>query len=163
MTKQLNIGVVGTSWWAEIAFLPILQNYERANLVAICGRNHQRADEMASKYAVPRVYTDYRQMIQQAGLDALVVSTPDDTHYEIVMAALEAGLHVLCEKPVALNADHALEMLNKAEAVGARLFIDCILDDKLITPGFSEGYKVQQIIDAVMKSHESGCRVVIGQ
>ncbi len=120
MAKQVNIGLIGTSWWAELVFLPVLQKYSQANLVAICGRNRQRADEMAAQFGVPQVYTDYHQMIQQADLEAIIVSTPDDTHYEMVMAALDAGLHVLCEKPVALNADHALEMLNKAEAAGVK-------------------------------------------
>lgn len=124
MTEQLNIGVIGTSWWAEIAFLPVLQKYERADLVAICGRNRQRAEEMAAKFAIPQVYTDYRQMIRQAELDAIIVSTPDDTHYEMVMAALDARLHVLCEKPVALNAEHALEMLNKAETAGVKHMVN---------------------------------------
>lgn len=120
MAKQVNIGLIGTSWWAELVFLPVLQKYSRANLVAICGRNRERADDMAAQFDVPQVYTDYRQMIQQGDLEAIIVATPDDTHYEMVMAALDAGLHVLCEKPVALNADHALEMLDKAESVGVK-------------------------------------------
>lgn len=116
MPEQVKIGVVGTSWWADMMFLPILAGYERAKLSAICGRNRARAEEMAAKYAVPQVFTDYRQMIEQGDLDAVVIATPDDTHYEITMAALEAGVHVLCDKPVALNASHAREMYEKAEA-----------------------------------------------
>ena len=69
---------------------------------------------------VPQVFTDHREMIEKGGLDAVVVSSPDDTHYEMVMAALDAGLHVICEKPVALNADHARQMLDKAEAAGVK-------------------------------------------
>jgi predicted dehydrogenase len=120
MADQLNIGVIGTSWWAEFVFLPVLQNYERAKLAAICGRNQDRANEVAKKYSIVGVFDDYRKMIQGADLDAIIVSTPDDTHYEMVMVALDAGLHVLCEKPVALNSAHALEMLNKAEQVGVK-------------------------------------------
>jgi predicted dehydrogenase len=63
-------------------------------------------------------YTDYRAMIEKAGLDAIVVSTPDDLHYPITMLALEAGLHVLCEKPLAMNANDAKEMLHAAESRG---------------------------------------------
>jgi predicted dehydrogenase len=120
MANQVNIGIIGTSWWAETIFLPILQNYERANLVAICGRNQERANEVAKKYEISEVYSDYRQMLQAANLDAVIVSTPDDTHYDMVMAAFEAGLHVLCEKPVALNSAQALEMLNKGEQAGLK-------------------------------------------
>ena len=120
MTNQVNIGIIGTSWWADIMFLPALQNHERANLRAICGRNRERADEMAEKYDIPDVYTDYNQMIEQSDIDAVIVSTPDDTHYEMVMAALNAGKHVLCEKPVANNADHAREMAEKAASTGVK-------------------------------------------
>jgi predicted dehydrogenase len=116
MADQVKIGVVGTSWWADMMFLPIFAGYERANLAAICGRNRERAEEMAAKHGVPRVFTDYREMIEHGNLDAIVVATPDDTHYEITMAALEAGLHVLCDKPVALNASHAKTMYERAEA-----------------------------------------------
>lgn len=85
--------------------------------MAVCGRNQDRAKEMAEKYKMPEVYNDYREMIQQAKLDAIVVATPDDTHYEMIMVAFDAGLHVVCEKPIALNADHAREMYIKAETV----------------------------------------------
>src|SRR4051794_37152630 len=89
---------------------------ERATLSAICGRNRERDDELAAKYSIPQVFTEYHQMIEQGGLDAVVVATPDDMHYEMVMAALKAGLHVLCEKPIALNAKDAKTMYETAEA-----------------------------------------------
>lgn len=120
MGEQVKVGVIGTSWYADMMHLPILSSYERAALVAICGRNRERAEEMAVKHSVSQIFTDYREMIDKGQLDAVVVSSPDDTHYEMVMAALDAGLHVVCEKPVALNADHARQMYEKAEAVGVK-------------------------------------------
>ena len=120
MAEQVRVGVIGTSWYADMMHLPILAHYKRAALTAICGRNREQADEMAAKYGVPQVFTDHREMIEKGGLDAVVVSTPDDTHYDMVMAALDAGLHVICEKPVALNADRARQMLDKAEAAGVK-------------------------------------------
>lgn len=120
MIENVNIGVIGTSWWSELAFLPVLHQHPRANLIAVCGRNQDRAREMAETFRIPQVYADYRKMIQLANLDAIVIATPDDTHYEMTMVALDAGLHILCEKPIALNADHAFEMLNKAQAIGVK-------------------------------------------
>ncbi len=116
MAEQVKVGLIGTSWWAENALLPMFANYPRAKLTAICGRNRQRAEDVAAHYAVPQVFTDYRQMIERGKLDAVVVATPDDTHAEMVLAALDAGLHVLCEKPVALNAQDARAMRDRAEA-----------------------------------------------
>src|SRR5690349_1701650 len=100
MTDRVKVGIVGTSWFSELLYLPILAGYERIDFMAICGRNRERADEMAAKFTIPQVYTDYRQMIEQGNLDVVIVVTPDDTHHPITMAALNAGLHVLCEKPV---------------------------------------------------------------
>ena len=118
MSDQVRVGVVGTSRYADFSHLPGVKSHPRAQLAAICGRNRDRADEMAAKYEIPQVFTDYREMIAKGSLDALVVATPDDLHYPITMAALDAGLHVLCEKPLALNASQAREMLQKAEEAG---------------------------------------------
>jgi predicted dehydrogenase len=120
MSEQIRVGIVGTSWWADLMFLPSLKSHPRAEIAAICGRNRQRAEEMAWKYDIPHVFTDYRELIEQGNLQALVVATPDDLHYPITMNALEAGLHVLCEKPLALNAGHAKAMYEKAEAMGVK-------------------------------------------
>src|SRR5262245_3793179 len=101
VTDTIRVGVVGTSWYADLMHLPNLASHPRAELSAICGRDRNRAQEMATKYAIPHVFTDYRDMIAQGGLQALVVAIPDDLHYLVTMDALDAGLHVLCEKPLA--------------------------------------------------------------
>lgn len=120
MIDKVRVGVVGTSWWADLVHLPSLKSEPRAEVVAICGRTLARAIEMAGKYEISRVFTDYLEMIKQANLDALIILTPDDTHFPITMSALDAGLHVMCEKPLALNATHAREMYKRAEAVGVK-------------------------------------------
>ena len=118
MPDRIRVGVVGTSWWAELMYLPILKQHPRAELVAVCGRRPERADQIARKYGIPHAFSNYRAMIDQAGLQALIVSTPDDLHYPIAMAALDAGLHVLCEKPLALDVAQARAMYEKATAAG---------------------------------------------
>ncbi len=118
MSAKVRVGMVGTSWWADMMYLPALQNHPQAEVAAICGRNRTRAEEMAAKYQIPSVYTDYAAMFAQAGLDAVMIATPDDTHHAITLAALQAGLHVLCDKPLAVNAQQAREMYARAEAAG---------------------------------------------
>lgn len=116
MSERVRVGVVGTSWFADGFHLPNLASHPRAAITAICGRRREPAEALATKYTIPYVFTDYRDMIASGKLDALVIVTPDVLHYPITMAALEAGLHVLCEKALAMNADQASEMYEKAEA-----------------------------------------------
>jgi len=121
MTLQtVRVGVIGTSWWADLMHLPSLASHPQAQIVAVCGRNRERAARLADKYAVPRIFTDYRELLGQPTLDAVVIATPDHLHYAMTMAALDAGLHVLCEKPLALNAQEAGAMLHQAEAKGVQ-------------------------------------------
>jgi predicted dehydrogenase len=120
MAEPVRVGVVGTSWWADGFHLPNLASHPRAAITAICGRNRERADGLAQKYTIQHVFTDYQAMIASGKLDALVVVTPDASHYPITMAALDAGLHVLCEKTLALTAPQAREMYEKAEAAGLK-------------------------------------------
>src|SRR3712207_1327556 len=118
MPNTLAIGVIGTSWYNDLMHLPNIKSHPQAQLVAICGRNLVRAQEMAIKYDIPAVYTDYREMLAKAKLDAVVVVAPDDLHYEMTMAALDAGLHVICEKPLTMNAQEARALADKAAAAG---------------------------------------------
>ena len=115
-SNMVSVGMVGTSWWADAMHLPALDSHTGARTVAICGRNRENARKMADTWDIPGVYTDYAEMIEDAELDAVVISTPNDSHYPIAMAAMEAGLHVLCEKPIALTYTQAREMAEVAEA-----------------------------------------------
>ena len=110
--KSVKVGVIGTN---RQSHLLAIKSHERAVLVSICGRNQARTAERAQKYGIREAYADYRRLIAESDLDAVLVATPDDLHYPMVMAALEKRLHVMCEKPLALNAAQAAEMLEKAE------------------------------------------------
>lgn len=114
-SNTVSVGVVGTSWWADAMHLPALASHPQARTVAICGRNRDNARKMARLWAIPQVYTDYKEMIDSADLDAIVISTPNNSHYPISMRALEKGLHILCEKPIALTYAQAREMAETAD------------------------------------------------
>ena len=118
MNAPVRVGVVGTSWWTEGMYLPSLTSHPDARVVALCGRGRARAEELAGRFGVPHVFADYGEMIDRGGLDALAVATPDDLHHPMTLRALRAGLHVLCEKPLASNRAQALEMWRAAEAAG---------------------------------------------
>ena len=115
MSERVRVGIIGTSEWADFMYLSSLHEYPQADLVAICGRNQEHAQEMAAKYNIAQVFTDYKAMIDQAGLDMIVIGAPDDLHHEIAMQAFEAGLHVLCDKPLAFSLQQARDMLDAAQ------------------------------------------------
>ena len=120
MSERVRVGLINTSWYAESLHLPSLKSHLQADVVAICGRNQVRAEALARQFAIPQVFTDYRALIEQGRLDAVVIAPPDDLHYVMTMDALDAGLHVLCEKPMALTAGQAQAMLVKAESAGVK-------------------------------------------
>ncbi|MXZ20225.1 MAG: Gfo/Idh/MocA family oxidoreductase [Caldilineaceae bacterium SB0665_bin_25] len=118
MSETVRVGVVSTSWWADAMYLPALDAHPRADVVAVCGRNRGRADAFAARWNIPQVYTSYESLIRSGEIEALVVASGHETHYPITMQALDAGLHVLCEKPLALRYDHAAEMAALAAKKG---------------------------------------------
>lgn len=117
-TSTVSVGMIGTSWWADAMYLPALASHPSVQLQAICGRTEQKAQAMAQRWNIAQVFTDYETMLEQANLDAVVIATPNDTHYAMATQALEHGLHVLCEKPLALSYAHAAQMRDLAQAQG---------------------------------------------
>lgn len=118
--RPVRVGIVGTSWWADAMHLPALKNHPHADVVAICGRNRENAQQLASRWEIPNVYTDYAAMLDSGHIDALVVSTSNETHYPITMRALDNRLHVLCEKPLALTYADAQHMADTADQQGVK-------------------------------------------
>jgi len=101
-------------------YLPALATHPQAQIVAVCGRDPDRTRSFAARWNVPAFYTDYRDMIAHANLDAIIIAASNDSHHPIAIAALDAGLHVLCEKPLALNFAQASDMAARAKASGLK-------------------------------------------
>src|SRR5262249_23285732 len=118
--QSFRVGVIGTGWWSDLEHLPGLRARDDVQLVSLCGRNPDRLSTLAARFNLPQTWTDWREMIARAGLDVLVVVTPNSLHHPQVMAALGAGLHVICEKPLAMNVTLAREMAARAQATGRK-------------------------------------------
>jgi predicted dehydrogenase len=117
--SQVRVGIVGTSWWADAMYLPPLTAHEQAAVVAVSGRNAATTAAFADRWGIEQRFDDPIAMLDSAGLDAVVVASSNDSHFHLTMAALDRGLHVLCEKPLAQNAAQAQEMTARAEETGA--------------------------------------------
>lgn len=100
-------------------YLPALTNHPDAEVVAVCGRNLERAQAFADTWSIPKVYTDI-DVLLDAGVDALVIASANKSHYPYTMKALARGVHVLCEKPLALTFAEAREMTELARARGVK-------------------------------------------
>jgi predicted dehydrogenase len=117
----INVGVIGLGMGRHHA-----KQYEAsplANLVALCDVDERRLEEYRTLYPRARTYSSCEEMFAAGGLDAVSVALPNYLHDTVTIAALGAGLHVLCEKPMALDAPRAEAMLEAARAAGKQLMI----------------------------------------
>jgi len=87
-------------------------------MVAVCDVNPETAKQAAEKYSVEKTYTDYKQLLADPEIDAVSVATPNAYHMQPTIDALNAGKHVICEKPLAMNADEARKMCAAARDTG---------------------------------------------
>ena len=117
-SRPVRVGLIGTSWWSAFAYASALNAHPRAEFAAVCGRDVDRTRAFADEFGVGAVFHDPHELMAAPDLDAVVVALPDDLHHPVTLAAIDRGLHVLCEKPLALTEAHAREMRDRAVAVG---------------------------------------------
>lgn len=119
--KQICIGVIGCGigqWHLDgFALEP------RARVVAIAGLDTDRCVQLAHKFDIPNVYSDYHELLANPDVEAVSVAVPNNLHHPIAMAAIKAGKHVLMEKPLARNDVEGAEMVAAAQAAGVNLSI----------------------------------------
>lgn len=121
--EKLRVGIIGTGGIAVGAHLPGYQKLgDRVEVVALCDINEEKLARASERFGVEKTFTDYNDLLA-LDLDLVSVCTPNYLHNPVAIAALEAGKHVLCEKPLALNAQQAQEMVDAAEKAGKHLMI----------------------------------------
>ena len=111
----IRTAVIGASF-ARDAYLPALANIEDAQVVALASARMSSAQAAADQFGIPQAYDDWRVMLDRHEVDLVCIATPTVQHAPMTLAALAAGAHVLCEKPMAMNASEARSMLEAAEA-----------------------------------------------
>ena len=117
-TRRIRVGVIGSGSFAVEGHLANLRDNSQAEVVAICGRNHDRTHAVANQFDIPAIYTDYRELCVQSDIEAVTIVTPNAFHADQAITALRNGRHVLCEKPLAKTLGEAQAMLETALASG---------------------------------------------
>ncbi len=115
-STPVRIGILGSSWWADSMYLPALAQHPHGRVTAIAGRD---AATLAQRWDAPHSFARYEDLIHSGLVDAVIVATRNDQHCPLTLAALDQGLHVLCEKPLGLTYAEAAQMAARAASAGA--------------------------------------------
>ncbi|HIU77302.1 MAG TPA: Gfo/Idh/MocA family oxidoreductase [Candidatus Pelethocola excrementipullorum] len=130
--RKLKIGIVGCGGIATGKHLPAIKKNGNFEIVAFCDIIKERAEEVKKEYGAKdaKIYTDYTELVKQEDIEAVYVLTPNKSHSFISVAAMKAGKHVMCEKPMAKTYEDAKLMLETAKETG-----------KILTIGYQNRYR----------------------
>lgn len=129
--SKLRVGIIGCGGIANGKHMPAIKKAGLADMVAFCDIIEEKAEKAAKEFGIENatVYSDYKELLKEE-LDAVYVCTPNRSHSFITVDALHSGKHVMCEKPMALNYDEAVKMLDAAKETG-----------KVLTIGYQNRYR----------------------
>lgn len=122
MQSKVRLGLIGAGWWATSNHLPVLAQRDDIELTALCRLGREQLALVRDQFGFRFATEDYRELLAQP-LDAVIVASPHGLHHEHAKAALERGLHVMVEKPMALRAADAWELVDIAKKNGRHLLV----------------------------------------
>lgn len=120
---KIRVGVIGVGSWANRVQIPQVLSDPRAELVALSARTEEKLRAAGEQHGVSGLYTDYEQLLGRDDLDAVCISSTHNMHYEMAKAALQRGLHVFCEKPLAMNSQQTGELARLAAQAGVKTMV----------------------------------------
>lgn len=120
---RARIAVIGAGWWSTYTHIPALMENDAADLVAICDTNPQALARASDAFPGPVAYTDLEELLGRGDLTGVIVAVPHAAHHAVGARCLDAGLHVLLEKPMTLTAVDARDLVRRASQAGTELII----------------------------------------
>lgn len=144
--RPLKFAVIGTGFWSNYQ-IPAWKELEGVEIVAVCDRDRKRAEEVAVKFGVPKVYNSTAELLEKEALDFIDIITDVDTHAEFTSLGAEKGIDVICQKPMASSLGIAQQMVNKCKQENVKFFIH-------------ENFRWQAPVRALKKAMDEG---VIGK
>ncbi|MEO7291992.1 MAG: Gfo/Idh/MocA family oxidoreductase, partial [Ginsengibacter sp.] len=121
--NKINWGIIGCGDVTEIKSGPAFNKVKSSSLVAVMRRDAEKAKDYAKRHGVPKWYADTNNLINDADVNAIYIATPPSSHEEYTLAALKAGKPVYVEKPMAVNAAAAKNMIKAAQEKNAKLTV----------------------------------------
>lgn len=121
--RDLRVAVLGAGGAAQVVHLPILARLAGVEIVGIVDPDRRKAATIGERFGVPAVAESLESLEPQEPLDAVLVCTPNGAHEEGVLAALERGAHVLCERPLTISSESARRMVDAASEAGRQLMV----------------------------------------
>ncbi|HUF65025.1 MAG TPA: Gfo/Idh/MocA family oxidoreductase [Gemmatimonadaceae bacterium] len=122
MKPEIRLGLVGVGAITQLAHLPALAKLRGVEVVALCDNDGPKASAIAERFGVSHVFTDIEDLLELE-MDAVVIATPNHLHEPHVLSALRAGVHVLCERPVALTSRGVERILAASERTGRKVVV----------------------------------------
>ncbi len=123
MTDKVRLGFIGAGWWATSNHMPILAARDDVDLAGVCRLGARELQQVRERFGFSYATEDYRDLLANCELDGVVVASPHPLHHEHALAALDAGLHVMCEKPMTTRAAHARQLVERAGEKGLHLLV----------------------------------------
>jgi len=125
MGKKIKVGVIGCGGIGTQKHLPAIAKIPEAEVMAFCDNIPERADKLCKQFGAEgaKTYSDYKELLKDGSIEAVHICTPNRSHSPITVAALEAGKHVMCEKPMAINYEESKKMTDAAKKTGKLLTI----------------------------------------
>jgi predicted dehydrogenase len=123
MKKKYKYACVGAGGIARSKHIPGYSEIEKVNVLAVSDPNTDAARKTAEKFDIPEVYSDYTEMFEKVKPDLISICTPNCLHAPVAIEAMKRGIHVHCEKPLAMNAEEAQKMAEASKVYGRKLMV----------------------------------------
>jgi predicted dehydrogenase len=121
--KNIKIGLIGAGQIAQNFHLPIHNRLQNVDITAICDPTKSKAQLIAEKYKIPNIYTSVEEMLKNEDIDAIDLTASTDTHCEIALGCIEAGKHVLIEKPIGRSLEEARKISEAKEKHNVKVMV----------------------------------------
>ena len=118
---KVKVGIIGSRFQGDVHAASFAMTPDAAEVVAVASPTKARAEALAARYGIPRVFTDYRRMLAEDDIELVTIAAPNHLHCQMTIDAAEAGKHVVCEKPLCMNLEEADRMLAATARKGVLL------------------------------------------